>query len=534
MTLLEREVERAGEEALIKEARRLRRRRWMIGSTLTALAVVAGSAGFLVASGPPSRAHHLTSNRAGESGTPAVAVRGSAPTRSPDLIQPTTLATLPNGRLLILDSSRDQILELDARGQLSVFAGDGHLGFSGDGAPARNAELDLSYFSSASMIAVRPGGTVDFLDDGNCRIRAINPSGIIHTILRVTPVKSYPHRTVCPVSDFALSPTGSIYVARNSEIERVLRAGRLVWVAGAHGSGFYRTPSHVAFYPGSLAFNSSGDLYIWNSSPKVMFRLTRSGRLIQLPGESYATQMTTGPNSTILAGTHEGEIQLINSHSLRAFYDVNPRHVAGINWGRHAGFQENGIAITNTGTIYVDNARGNGWGAATVLVRISPTKHAALVPIRTPLKATLPGINAPGFPAWLYPPARPSRGPALSSCASNRGLEPFSSVAIAQARRIARNYLSSQFASDIAVTDRSWWTGDFNQMARGGGFGSHTITSEIPASKSPTAPRIKNACGSQLVDDSIAITVGKSGYSDFAGTLYLLDRRGNPLVYNVR
>jgi hypothetical protein len=71
-------------------------------------------------------------------------------------------------------------------------------------------------------------------------------------------------------------------------------------------------------------------------------------------------------------------------------------------------------------------------------------------------------------------------------------------------------------------------------MARGGGFGSHTITSETPASSSPAATTIRRACGPALIDDSIAITVGQSGYSDFAGTFYFLDRRGHPLVYNVR
>jgi hypothetical protein len=433
---------------------------------------------------------------------------------------------------LILDSSRDQILELRRDGQVSVFAGDGRLGFTGDGGQARSAELGLTYFSSAGMV-VRANGTVDILDDGNCRIRAISPNGIIRTILHVPPVKTYPHGTVCPVSGFTVSPTGRLYIATNSEIERVSSSGHLVWVAGAHGSGAHLTPSHVAFYPGSLAFNGDGDLYIWNSSPKVIFQLNSTGELRQLPGESYDTQLAAAPNGTVLAGTHGGEIQEIKPSGVHPFYNVIPRR-AGIRWGRDQGFQEDGIAVTKNRAIYVDNAEGNGYGDGTVLVRISPTKHASLVPIRTPLTATLPTVNAPGFPASLYPPARGSQGSALSSCPSQSGLEPFTTGAIVQARRIARAYQSSQFASDITVTDRSWWAADFNNMARGGGFGTHTITGEMPTSKSPSAATIKNACGPELVDDSISVAVGKSGYSDFVGTIYLLDRDGHPLVYDVR
>ena len=537
MTLLEREIDPgvggrdATEEALIREARRLRRRRWLIGSALTGLAVGAGVAGFLVGSGPPSRdARSVRSASAGSSAPPTSA---SVPTRTPDLIQPTTLAALPDGNLLILDSSRDQILELRPNGDLSVFAGTGRLGFSGDGGPARDAALKVGYFSAADM-AVRPDGSVDVLDDGNCRIRQISAEGTIRTILRIRPAKTFPRGTVCAVSDFAVSPAGTLFIATNSEIERVSSSGRLLWVAGSHGSGPYLTRQRIAFYPDAMAFSKDGDLYIWNESPKVVFRLTPTGKLIQLAGESYDTQLTSAPGGMVFAGGHEGEIQELSSGGARSVYDVNPRHVAGIHWGRDEGFQENGIAVTKSGTIYVDNARGNGWGAATVLVRISSSKHASLAPIRTPLTTTLPPVDTPGFPASLYPPARGSNGSALSSCPSEQGLTPFTARALARARAIARNYESTQFAADITVTDRSWWASDFDNMARGGGFGTHTVTGEVPAARSPMAARIKQACGPPLLRDSIAVAVGRSGYSDFAGTLYLLDRNGHPLVYDVR
>jgi hypothetical protein len=542
VTLLEREADPAiatvdaGEEALIKEARRLRRRRWIIGSTLAALVVGAGVGGFLVAFGPPSGALHGASNGSSAPGSSVVAAHALVPTRSPDLIQPTTLATLPSGNLLILDSSRDQILELNPDGHLSAFAGNGRLGFSGDGGQARDAELDFTYFSSAGM-TVTPDGTVEVLDDGNCRIRAVNPDGVIRTILRVPRIRVYPSGRACPVTAFAVSPAGSIYIATNSEIERVSSGGHLVWVAGAHGSGAherpYLTPSHVAFFPSALAFNNAGDLYIWNFSPKVIFQLTPTGKLTQL-GVSYATQLTAGPNGTVLAGTHGGEVQEVTSGGVRPFYSVIPERVAGIDWGRDGGFQEDGIAVTKTGTIYVDNAQGNGYGAGTVLVRISPSKRAALAPIRTALAATLPKVGAPGFSAALYPPTRPSDGATLSSCPSDTGLERFTPIAMANARKIARTYLSSQFASDIAVTDRSWWIGDFNDFAGGGDLGRHTVTGERPTSQSPIAAGLAQACGPELVRDSIAVTIGKSAYSDFAGTLYFLDRDGHPLVYDVR
>ncbi len=538
MTVLEREGDPAvgikddGEEALIKEARRLRRRRWILGSSLAALALGAGVGGFLVASAPPSGAQHGGVNGSGAPGpSSVVAGRELVPTRSPDLIEPTTLATLFGRDLLILDSSRDQILELKPGGRLSIFAGDGRLGDSGDGGPARDAELDFT--SSVAGMAVKPNGTVDVLEGGSCSVRQINPAGAIRTILRVPLVPVYPRGTACPVAAIAVSLSGRLYLAINSEIERASTNGQRVWVAGAHGAGAYLTPSDVAFFPGALAFSKAGDLYIWNSSPKVIFELTPTGKLRQLAGVSYAHQLTLAPSGQILAGTQDGEIQDITSVRVRPLYDVVPKRVAGIQWGRDQGFQEDGIAVTKTGTIYVDNAEGNGYGDGTVLVRISPHKHTALVPIQTPLAATLPKMGAPGFPVSLFPATRSSRGPALRSCPSDHGLEPFTPGAAANAQKIAQTYRSTQFASDIAVTDRSWWTSDFNQYAEGNVGGNHTVTGERPTSGSPRAAGLAQACGAELIRDSIAVTVGKSASSDLAATIYFLDRNGHPLVYDV-
>jgi hypothetical protein len=386
-------------------------------------------------------------------------------------------------------------------------------------------------------MAVAPDGTVDVLDDGNCRIRTIRPNGVIRTIVRVAPIKVYPTGTACPLTGVAVSPSGSIYVSTNSEIERLSATGHLVWAAGKQGpvadEPTHLTPSSIVFWPDSLEFNRAGDLDVSSFSPRDIYQLTPAGKLTEL-GASYATQLTSDPNGEVLAGTQFGEIQEVTSGGVRAFYGVLPKRVAGINWGRDGGFQENGIAVTKTGTIYVDNAQGNGYGAATVLVRISPSGRAALVPIRTSLAATLPKVNASGFSALLYPSAARSRGPALSSCPSDKGLERFTPRAIAQAGRIAQTYLSSQFASDMAVTDRSWWAADFNDYAGGGDLGRHTVIGEMLTSKSPIAADLTTACGPELVDDSIAITVGTSAYSEFAGTVYFLDRDGRPLVYDVR
>jgi sugar lactone lactonase YvrE len=538
VTLLSRHETRGEEEALIKEARRLRRRRWLIGSTLAALAAGAGVAGFIVASPPPARPDHQPPG--GGLPTPGYSVPSRdpfIPTHALDLIQPTTLAALPDGELLILDSSRDQILRLTAKGVLSVFAGNGRIGVSGDGGPARDAELDLTYFSSAPM-AVTPGGEVYFLDDGSCRVREVSPAGTIHTVLRLALARVNPSGAACPIAALAVSPAGSLYLAVNSTILRVAASGHLIRVAGARRLDTRAvttvTAPHYSFFPDVLAFDAAGDLFIQNQSPKLVFELTPQGKLTALAGASYAHQLAAAPDGAVLAGTQGGEVQMVTARGVHALYNVVPSRVSGLHWGRYNGFQEDGIAVGANGTIYVDNAQGNGYGLGSVVVRIGPDKQAALMAIRTPLAATLPALGASGFPVSVYPASRRSHGRALAICPSESGLKPFSAAAISAAERIARSYLSGQFASDIAVTDRSWWSNDFNAFADGTAGGTHSVAGERAAAQTPAAAGIERACGARLVSDSVAVAVRPSAYSDFSGTLYLLDRRDHPLVYDVR
>jgi hypothetical protein len=282
--------------------------------------------------------------------------------------------------------------------------------------------------------------------------------------------------------------------------------------------------------PESIAFDGRGDLDIWSLEPRVVYQLSPSGKITNL-GAAYATQLTTAPDGDVLAGTHGGEIDLVKPQGteVEPYRDVVPEKIAGLNWG-HSGFQENGIAVTPSGVIYVDNAQGNGYGRASVLVRIATDGKAEVVPIRTPLDRTLPKIDALGFPASLYPPPRKSSTSTFASCPNSAGLEPFTSGAITEARAIASKYQSSQYASDLLVTDRSWWAGAFVAF-QGAELGIHSVTAVKPVEESAAAKAISSSCGESLVRDSIAVSIGRSGYSDATGVLYILDRDGHPLVY---
>lgn len=74
-------------------------------------------------------------------------------------------------------SVNHRIRRIDPNGIITTIAGNGTQGFSGDGGPATSAALN-----SPGDIVAAPDGNVYFIDQGNNRIRRIAPDGIITTI----------------------------------------------------------------------------------------------------------------------------------------------------------------------------------------------------------------------------------------------------------------------------------------------------------------------------------------------------------------
>lgn len=100
------------------------------------------------------------------------------------LNHPRGLATDSNGRLFIADTYNNVVRVYDpAKHTLTVFAGTGTAGFSGDGHPAKSATL-----RQPSGVTVDCQGNVYIADTGNNVIREVSANGIIQTVAG-TPLK---------------------------------------------------------------------------------------------------------------------------------------------------------------------------------------------------------------------------------------------------------------------------------------------------------------------------------------------------------
>ena len=89
---------------------------------------------------------------------------------------PYSVAADGAGNVYIADTCNSRIRKVDTTGMITTFAGGGEEGFSGDGGPAVQAQLDSPY-----SVAADGAGNVYIADSDNHRIRKVDATGTITT-----------------------------------------------------------------------------------------------------------------------------------------------------------------------------------------------------------------------------------------------------------------------------------------------------------------------------------------------------------------
>ena len=97
-----------------------------------------------------------------------------------ELARPADVAVDAAGDLYIADTDNQRVRKVTSGGIITTVAGNGNIGFSGDGGPAISAELHLS--SGAGGVAVDADNNLYIADTNNGRIRKVTPGGTISTV----------------------------------------------------------------------------------------------------------------------------------------------------------------------------------------------------------------------------------------------------------------------------------------------------------------------------------------------------------------
>ena len=146
-----------------------------------------------------------------------------------------------SGNLYIADTDNHRIRKVNTNGIITTVAGNGTIGFTGDGGPAVEAQID-----HPRDVAVDSEGNLYFSDSYNHRIRKVDTSGIITTIAGSGPAGSYlggysgdgDLATKAELSQphgLAVDTTGNLYIADsfNNRVRKVYANGIIGTVAGS-------------------------------------------------------------------------------------------------------------------------------------------------------------------------------------------------------------------------------------------------------------------------------------------------------------
>ena len=140
-------------------------------------------------------------------------------------------------------------------------------GFSGDGGPARSAELNLP-----SDVAVDTSGNMYIVDYGNNRVRRVSAAGIITTVAGNGASGSAGDGGAAiaaslngPVA-IAVDHNGNLFIAERYRVRKVNPAGAITTYAGGGSLTTDGVATNTYMQPAGVAVDSAGVLYIADKS----------------------------------------------------------------------------------------------------------------------------------------------------------------------------------------------------------------------------------------------------------------------------
>ncbi len=175
---------------------------------------------------------------------------------------------------------------------ISTIAGSSNAGYSGDGGPAAAAWLN-----SPTCVAADAAGNFYFADAGNM-VRKVNASGIITRFAGVDTLSGYSgdggpadEARLNLVSGLAVDAAGNVYISDGNEnrIRKVNTSGVITTVIGNGTGGFSGDNGPAAsaqlLGPGGIAFDASGNLYIADRGNYRIRKVNTSGTITTIAGD---------------------------------------------------------------------------------------------------------------------------------------------------------------------------------------------------------------------------------------------------------
>lgn len=230
-----------------------------------------------------------------------------------------------NGNLYIADKDNAQIRKIDPNGNVTTYAG-------GAGSGYQDGPAAIARFSHPNRVGVAPNGDVYVADASNYRIRKIDLSGNVTTVMgngsfgfQDGPALSAQLRNA---GDFAFDGAGNVYFtdSGNHRIRKIDNNGIVTTVAGTGNAGFQDGGATTASfnYPSGLVMDNVGNLIVGGEGSHRIRIIDVNGNVTTLSGTSQgygdgvaALAQFNGPLAIELDGNGDIVVADFANHRIR-------------------------------------------------------------------------------------------------------------------------------------------------------------------------------------------------------------------------
>jgi hypothetical protein len=228
---------------------------------------------------------------------------------------------------------------------ITTIAGTGYFSFTGDGGPAVNAQLN---YPSATYVDTN--GNAYIVDQGNCRVRLVNPAGIISTFGGTSSCGStvdgyaFTQTSITSLSGITGDTAGNLYLSHSNLIRRISAGSNIVsTISGAGGSISDAEISAVSynFYnPYGMFIDTNNNLFIAEYSRHKIKKLSLS---------FFSIVTVAGSGMTTFVDNCEATLASL-SYPQAIWVDTIGRYFIADSENRRVRKVENGIMTTYAGT----------------------------------------------------------------------------------------------------------------------------------------------------------------------------------------